>query len=177
MLELRASTNDLTTLSVCILPFPALIQVKERRLRYAVCGIYSLAIIVSTTRIVLLGINAQANIKYITVLTQFELTTAVVVGSLPGISSVFTRKYVYGKGNTVGQNASSKTSRVQHPRIQVDRTWSELDSSENNVELKSSWPSVKSSPKDTTAEITCSTEITVQTEENRKLDGISWIRL
>ena len=143
------------------------------------CGIYGLAftvIVVSVTRIVLLGINAKANIKYITVLTMFELTTAVIVGSLPGISSVFTRKYVYGKGSTNTKNGYNKSSRLPHQRMHIDQSWAELDSSENNVELESAWSRQKSDTKDATAEITCSTEITVQTEESRKMDGVSWIR-
>jgi hypothetical protein len=61
--------------------------------------VYGLAVIViavSIVRAVLLGNNAQANVRYIMVLTMVEVATSVVVGSLPGISSFFIRKYVYG---------------------------------------------------------------------------------
>ena len=84
---------------MCILPYPALLQLQERRLRIAVCMVYGLAVIVITvsiTRAVLLGKNAQANVRYIMVLTMVEVATSVAVGSLPGISSFFIRKYVYG---------------------------------------------------------------------------------
>ena len=84
---------------MCILPYPALLQLRERRLRIAVCMVYGLAVIVITVsiiRAVLLGNNAQANVRYIMVLTMVEVATSVVIGSLPGISSFFIRKYVYG---------------------------------------------------------------------------------
>ena len=94
---------------MCILPYPALLQLQERRLRIAVCMVYGLAVIaitVSIIRAVLLGNNAQANIKYIMILTMVEVATSVVVGSLPGISSFFIRKYVYG--GTDGKYFSSR---------------------------------------------------------------------
>ena len=61
-----------------------------------VYGLAVIAITVSIIRAVLLGNNAQANVKYIMILTMVEVATSVVVGSLPGISSFFIRKYVYG---------------------------------------------------------------------------------
>ncbi|KAH6710549.1 hypothetical protein BKA61DRAFT_737532, partial [Leptodontidium sp. MPI-SDFR-AT-0119] len=52
-----------TDIWLCILPFPALIKISERRIRTAVCGVYSLAgitIIISILRAVLLGLNRGA---------------------------------------------------------------------------------------------------------------------
>jgi hypothetical protein len=107
---------------VCILPFPALIQIGERRLRVAVCGVYALAsvaIIVSAVRAALLGVNPQSNIKYIMTLTMIEVATCVVVGCLPCISSTFTRKYVYSsrgftnssnRGGTAAYNGTGRSS-------------------------------------------------------------------
>jgi hypothetical protein len=102
---------------VCILPFPALIQIGERRLRIAVCGVYALAgvsIIVSVVRAALLGVNPQSNIKYIMSLTIIEVATCIVVGCVPCISSTFTRKYVYssrGSSNRRGTASFNITDR------------------------------------------------------------------
>lgn len=82
---------------VCILPFPALVKIRERSIRTAVCGVYSLAgitIIISILRAVLLGLNTNASLELISILTMIEVMTIVVVGCLPGLSSTFTRKYV-----------------------------------------------------------------------------------
>lgn len=122
--------NFLTSCLVCILPFPALIRIREKRLRYAVCGVYLLTLIViifSTIRIVLLGVNAQANIKYVMVITMAELTTVVIVGAVPGISSIFTRKYVEGQGNLGTQYATPKLSRRPQPSTREGNTWLEID--------------------------------------------------
>lgn len=84
---------------VCVLPFPALLKVSERRLRIAICLVYSIAfvdIIVSVTRIVLLATDVQNSLKRIMALTSIETTVCLVVGILPGISSSFTKRYVQG---------------------------------------------------------------------------------
>jgi len=99
-----------TDIYLCILPFPALIQIGERRLRIAICGVYTLAvvaIIVSAVRAALLGLNPQSNIKYIMSLTIIEVATCIVVGCLPCISSTFTRKYVYNSKNMSAANRGS----------------------------------------------------------------------
>lgn len=99
---LHTALNIGTDIWLCILPYPALLQLRERRLRIAVGMVYGLVVIViavSIIRAVLLGNNAQANVRYIMVLTMVEVATSVVVGSLPGISSFFIRKYVYGGTN------------------------------------------------------------------------------
>jgi hypothetical protein len=104
---------------VCILPFPALVKISERPIRTAVCGVYSLAgitIIISIVRAVLLGLNTDASLEHISILTMIEVMTIVVVGCLPGLSSTFTRKYVYhvtskpGSRSAVGQRKSKRDS-------------------------------------------------------------------
>jgi len=111
-----------TDIYLCILPFPALIQIGERRLRVAICGVYALAsvaIIVSAVRAALLGVNPQSNIKYVMSLTMIEVATCIVVGCLPCISSTFTRKYVYSsransapsnRRGTAGYNTTGKST-------------------------------------------------------------------
>lgn len=134
--------NSLTSRLVCLLPFPALIRIREKRLRYAVCGVYCLTFIViifSTIRIVLLGVNASANIKYIMVITMAELTTVVIVGALPGISSVFTRKYVEGKGNPVASYGTAKLSRRPPQSNHDGNTWLEIDDTESQEGLKTGY--------------------------------------
>jgi len=65
------------------LPFPALVKISERPIRTAVCGVYSLAritIIISILRAVLLGLNRDASLELISILTMIEVMTVVVVG-------------------------------------------------------------------------------------------------
>ena len=108
------------TALVCILPFPALLKISERPIRTAVCGVYSLAvitIIISILRAVLLGLNTDASLEHISILTMIEVMTVVVVGCLPGLSSTFTRKYVYhvtskpASGSAAGQRRSKSSYR------------------------------------------------------------------
>jgi len=100
-----------TDITLCILPFPALLKVTERRLRIAICGVYSIAfiaIIVSIIRIILLAIDVQNSIKRIMVLTSVEGTVCIVVGILPGISSSFTKRYIQGGSEFNKSTPSSK---------------------------------------------------------------------
>jgi hypothetical protein len=108
------------TALVCILPFPALVKISERPIRTAVCGVYSLAvitIIISILRAVLLGLNTDTSLEHISILTMIEVMTIVVVGCLPGLSSTFTRKYVYHvtskpeSRSAVGQQKSKSSYR------------------------------------------------------------------
>lgn len=94
------------------MPFPVLVKISEPRIRAAVCGVYGLAgitIIISILRAVLLGLNTDASLEHLSILTMIEIMTTVVVGCLPGLSSTFTRKYVYhvssklGSGLVLGQ--------------------------------------------------------------------------
>ena len=117
---------------MCILPFPALVKISERRIRTAVCGVYSLAgitIIISILRAVLLGLNRGASLEHISILTMIEVMTIVVVGCLPGLSSTFTRKYIYHdisypvSESTVGQRKSHGSYRnfaqLREPDIEL----------------------------------------------------------
>ncbi|KAH8721520.1 hypothetical protein GQ44DRAFT_361433 [Phaeosphaeriaceae sp. PMI808] len=82
---------------LCILPFAALRQIRERRLRIAVYGVYSLAsasIIVSIIRTILLAVNPMSNIKTVMFLSVIEMSSTIIVGAVPCISSAFTSKYV-----------------------------------------------------------------------------------
>ena len=94
------------------MPFPALVKISERRIRTAVCGVYSLAgitIIISILQAVLLGLNRGASLEHISILTMIEVMIIVVMGCLPGLSSTFTRKYIHHdisypeSGSAVGQ--------------------------------------------------------------------------
>ncbi|PVH68437.1 hypothetical protein DL98DRAFT_662183 [Cadophora sp. DSE1049] len=92
-----------TDIILCILPFPALLKVTETRLRIAVCGVYSLAviaIIVSLVRVALLATDVQNSIKRIMVLTTIELTVCIIIGIIPGISSAFIKKYAHAGSST-----------------------------------------------------------------------------
>lgn len=102
------------------MPFPALVKISEPRIRAAVFGVYSLAgitIIISILRAVLLGLNTGASLELISIITMIEVMTTVVVGCLPGLSSAFTRKYVYHISTksaprpAVGQRMSLRTYR------------------------------------------------------------------
>lgn len=83
---------------MCILPFPALLCISERRLRIAIIGIYSLAFIaifISLSRAVIFTQMDPKHVgRIVEILTMVELATTNVIGCLPGISSLFTRKYV-----------------------------------------------------------------------------------
>ncbi|RYP41585.1 hypothetical protein DL767_000927 [Monosporascus sp. MG133] len=96
---LHLGLHLMTDIGLCVLPFPALMRVSEPRLRAAVCGIYGLAIIsiiVTIIRAILLATDAQHNLKKIFILTTIELTVCILIGALPGVSSPFTRRYIYG---------------------------------------------------------------------------------
>ncbi|KAH6667168.1 hypothetical protein B0J14DRAFT_183719 [Halenospora varia] len=121
-----------TDIWLCILPFPALVKISERRIRTAVCGVYSLAgitIIISILRAVILGLNTGASLEHISILTMIEVTTIVVMGCLPGLSSTFTRKYIHHgisnpeSGSAVGQRQSHSSYRnfaqLREPDIEL----------------------------------------------------------
>lgn len=95
------------------MPFPALLKVTESRLRLAICGVYSLAIvaiIVTIIRVILLATDVESSIKKILVLTAVELTVCIVIGILPGVSSSFTKRYVQGGSES---NKLASTSRLK----------------------------------------------------------------
>ncbi|KAH7017922.1 hypothetical protein B0J12DRAFT_688678 [Macrophomina phaseolina] len=105
-----------TDIWLCILPFPALMQIRERRLRVGVCAVYGLAVvstIVSIVRAVLLGIQTESSLKHLSVLTMVEVTTIIVIGCLPGVSSTFTRGYVYHQ-NSTNQKSGKATRRLHN---------------------------------------------------------------
>lgn len=107
------SIRVLTWVAVCILPFPALAKVSERRLRIAVHMVYSLGLIsiaVTIARIVLLATDAHHSIEKIILLSQAEMTTCIVIGILPGVSSVFTRKYIYGISSSASGHVARRSS-------------------------------------------------------------------
>ncbi|CZR60162.1 uncharacterized protein PAC_10058 [Phialocephala subalpina] len=110
------STN--IEVDICILPFPVLLKVTERRLRIVICGVYSIAfvaIIVSIIRIILLVTDVQNSIKRIMVLTAVEVTVCVVIGILPGISSSFTKRYAQGGSEFPKSSSRSKSGKLSHP--------------------------------------------------------------
>lgn len=99
---------------VCILPFPALLKVTERRLRVAICGVFSIAfvaLIVSIVRVTLLATNANNSIQKIMILSTIEMTASIVIGILPGLSSSFTRRYVQAGTETPKSSSRSKIGR------------------------------------------------------------------
>lgn len=111
------------------MPFPALLKVTETRLRIAVCGVYSLAIIaiiVSLVRAVLLATDSQNSLKRIIILTTIELTVCIVIGIIPGVSSAFTRKYGQAGSSTkklssVGGAKSGKQGSQVFSRLEENR--------------------------------------------------------
>ncbi|KAH8594001.1 hypothetical protein B0O99DRAFT_712706 [Bisporella sp. PMI_857] len=136
-----------TDILLCILPFPALLKVAETRLRLAVCGVYSLAIIaiiVSIVRVVLLATDVQNSIKRIMVLSMIEVTVCIVIGIIPGISSAFTSKYAPASSNTKklsstsraksGKQGSQVFSRLEEDQITRGRTGDDA----GDIELSSS---------------------------------------
>lgn len=123
---------------MCILPFPALVKISEPRIRMAVCGVYSLAgltIIISILRAVLLGLNRGASLEHISILTMIEVMTIVVMSCLPGLSSTFTRKYIYHdvsypeSGSAIGQQKSQSSygnfAQLKEPGIELHGVRSE----------------------------------------------------
>lgn len=129
---------------MCILPFPALLKVTETRLRIAVCGVYSLAIvaiIVSLIRVVLLATDVQNSIKRIMVLTTIEVTVCIIIGIIPGISSAFTRKYAQGgsstkKLSTAGRVKSGRIDSQAFSRLEENRDFpSKSRDNAGNIEL------------------------------------------
>ncbi|KAH6967692.1 hypothetical protein BKA56DRAFT_678849 [Ilyonectria sp. MPI-CAGE-AT-0026] len=103
------------SLKFCILPFPALAKVSERRLRIAVYMVYSLGLIsiaVTIARIVLLATDARHSTEKIMLLSQVEVTTCIVIGVLPGVSSAFTRKYIYGSFSSAHVARHSDAGRI-----------------------------------------------------------------
>ncbi|KAF1958774.1 hypothetical protein CC80DRAFT_19687 [Byssothecium circinans] len=92
----------ITDIWLCILPFPALAQMKQRRLRIAVFCVYSItfcSVIVSIVRAILLSANARSNADAVRVLSMIEVSTTIIVGAVPCISSVFTKKFVNGNSS------------------------------------------------------------------------------
>ncbi|RYO96012.1 hypothetical protein DL765_011750 [Monosporascus sp. GIB2] len=119
---LHLGLHVMTDIVLCVLPFPALMKVSEPRLRAAVCGVYGLAIIsivVTIIRAILLATDPQYNLKRIFILSAIELTVCILIGALPGVSSPFTRRYVYGPTSAsskepppgVNRRLSSQTKR------------------------------------------------------------------
>ncbi|KAH7176229.1 hypothetical protein EDB81DRAFT_33686 [Dactylonectria macrodidyma] len=110
-----------TDIILCVLPFPALAKVSERRLRIAVYMVYSLGLVsiaVTIARIVLLATDASHSIEKIMLLSQAEITTCIVIGVLPGASSAFTRKYIYGISSSsaqVARRSSAGRTNSKHP--------------------------------------------------------------
>jgi len=92
--------------AVCILPFPALLKVTERRLRIAICCVYSIALLLHCQHYshYLASDRVQNSIKRIMVLTAVEVTVCLVVGILPGIS------YLLQRGTLKGAQSSSKST-------------------------------------------------------------------
>lgn len=71
------------------------------------------------------------------VLTMVELTTTVVIGSLPGISSVFTRKYVYGSAGRSTREWTGRLSRVLPTQlVQQEDSHIEFDFPKNYTEIR-----------------------------------------
>jgi hypothetical protein len=101
-----------------ILPYRALVKIRERRLRAAVCGVYSLAcviIIVSVLRLVLLVKDAAPNIKAVIVLSSIEGSVSIIVATIPGISSAFLQKYGLGdSGRRRGHSNSNYRKAHSH---------------------------------------------------------------
>ncbi|KAM5353075.1 hypothetical protein ACJZ2D_017044 [Fusarium nematophilum] len=112
-----------TDIILCILPYPALAKVTERRIRIGVYMVYSIGLIsiaVSIARIVLLATNARQSIEKIMLLSVAEITTCLIIGVLPGISSVFTKKYIYGMSSSSSPTPAARcyiTRRInsKHP--------------------------------------------------------------
>jgi hypothetical protein len=131
-----------TDIWLCILPFTALVQIQEKRLRTAVFCVYGLALVditVGIIRATLLAVNAKANVKYIFSLTAVQLAVTIIIAALPGISSVFTRKYIYNSSNKSTQDWTHKRSTLKgtHPDWKnLDVQFNEFSVSADNVELR-----------------------------------------
>ncbi|KAJ2906540.1 hypothetical protein MKZ38_001183 [Zalerion maritima] len=118
---LHLSIHIATDVFLFILPFPALLKISEPRLRIAVCGVYSLAlvaVVVTIARVILLVTNADQSIRLIMLLSSAENAICIIVGVLPGISSTFTRRYVYGSSRREGSSGKNGASNTYGP----DRT-------------------------------------------------------
>ncbi|ORY16411.1 hypothetical protein BCR34DRAFT_597698 [Clohesyomyces aquaticus] len=88
----------ITDIWLCILPFPALAQLRTKpKLRVAIFCVYGLAfcsVIATIIRAVLLGISPRDNAHAIFILSTIETSILITVAALPPVSSAFTHRFM-----------------------------------------------------------------------------------
>jgi hypothetical protein len=104
------AVNISTDVILCLVPFPALTLITEKRIKRVVGCVFCLAgtvVLVSLVRAVLIYKNPGENLSWILILSHIEVTAGLVIASLPEVSKYFTRKYLQSsrdrsRGNTNG---------------------------------------------------------------------------
>lgn len=109
-------------------------NIREKRLRLAVCGVYSLTLgsmAAGVVRITLLSQGHKDNIEKIYELSIIETSVFIMVAALPGISSSFIRKC---SGDSLSLSRRPKTDQIPaHSSITVQN---EVEVRVDNVPLK-----------------------------------------
>ncbi|KAF2005523.1 hypothetical protein P154DRAFT_518615 [Amniculicola lignicola CBS 123094] len=135
-----------TDIWLCILPFPAIAQIRTRpKLRAAVFFIYGLAfssVIATIIRATLLGLSASDNVVFIHLLSMIELAMLIIIAALPSISAAFNRRFM------TEVNSSYVLHRVKVVDRNNRRPFSELqdqeaDNNKRNVSTQSASSSTR----------------------------------
>ncbi|KAJ2894439.1 hypothetical protein MKZ38_007542 [Zalerion maritima] len=102
-----------TDILLFIIPFPALVKIRDLKLRLIICGVYALGIsftAISCVRVVLLVVHPDKDILRVMTLSIIEESAHVVVAAIPWISGIFIQKY-YIEGGYVSTKGVVKTER------------------------------------------------------------------
>ena len=94
------------------IPFPALVRIKDLKLRLAVCAIYALGTVglaVSTVRIILMAIDPEKGLNRIIILSSVETSVHIMVATIPGLSGTFIKRY---RNRSTNKNSSSGGANV-----------------------------------------------------------------
>lgn len=118
--------NISTDIILCILPFPALMRITEKRIRIIISCVFALAglvVIVSLIRAIQLIEKDRHRTNIIIFLSHVEVTAALVISAVPGMSKYFTAKYLQSTqsgGNSTAGNSSSHPWRQTRHSIPSD---------------------------------------------------------
>jgi len=114
--------NISTDVVLCILPYPALLLITEKRTRLAIFVVFSIAglvVIVSLVRAVLLAHDPTKNGFMIIMLSHIEVCAGIVISAVPEASRSFTQKYLQNSNNGTGSYGTNwgYQSRTIGPRV------------------------------------------------------------
>jgi hypothetical protein len=104
-----------TDVLLCIIPFPALILITEKRIRIAMSMVFGLAgvvIIVSLTRAILIRQSPVKSGELIITLSTIEVATGIIISAIPEVSRSFTRKYLESTREPVSGDSTANNRRI-----------------------------------------------------------------